>query len=263
MRFSAQAKPVATVAIATAMAISSAMPGAQAAEPTRFWAIGGNPESRLLRIDMDHRWWKIAIHDVGVIGYRNCLPLTFSPDWRMLTVCATEEAGVQRLVVVDPQTGRGTMFGESITALNVMGMELGPDGKLYAFGDSNAQSPTYNSLYTIDQDTGRTTRIGPTEVQGFFMDLAFDGDGRMWATNSNALFRVDPATGKATKVVDYLGASNIMGLSFAADGWTLFATDFRAAPNGSGLHYLDYESGFLFPLARLGPNSHSLLIDRR
>ena len=95
------------------------------------------------------------------------------------------------------------------------------------------------------------------------MDLAFDADGRMWATNTNALFQIDPTTGKATKVVDYLGASNIMGLSFGADGWTLFASDFRAAPNGSGLYYLDWENGFLFPLARLGPNSHSLLLDKR
>ncbi|MCZ2080296.1 MAG: hypothetical protein LC130_35455 [Bryobacterales bacterium] len=263
MRFSIQAKPAATALTAAIIAFAP-LQAVHAAEASRFWAIGGIPESQLLRIEVE--WYdqvKVTVRNIGPIGHRSCLPLTFSLDGRMLTVCATEETGVQRLVLVDPQTGSGSMFGEPITGLNVMGMELAPDGKLYAFGDSNAQSPTYNSLFTINPDTGRTTRIGSTEVQGFFMDLAFDADGRMWATNVNALFRVDPSTGKATKVIDYLGASNIMGLSFAADGWTLFASDFRAAPNGSGLYYLDYENGFLFPLARLGPNLHSLLIDKR
>ena len=108
------------------------------------------------------------------------------------------------------------MFGQSVVGLAVMGLEFGPDGTLYAVGDANQASPTFNSLYSVNVTNGTFTRIGSTGAPEFFMDFAFDKNGTMYGASSHMLFTIDRKTGTATKVADFVGGGDIMGLSYDA-----------------------------------------------
>jgi DNA-binding beta-propeller fold protein YncE len=141
-----------------------------------------------------------------------------------------------------------------------MGLEFSPDGTLYAVGDANPASPTFNSLYTVDVKTGAFTRVGSTSAPApeFFMDFAFDQKGTMYGATSHMLFTIDPKTGTATKVADFVGGGDIMGLSYDAKKNRLYATDWKA-PN-SALYLVDVQTGFLTPVGAVGyPMSHGLV----
>ena len=103
---------------------------------------------------------------------------------------------------------------QPVEKLNVMALEFAPDGTLYAVGDANPASPTFNTLYTVDQKTGAFTAVGSTGVPApeFFMDLAFDARGTMYGASMFGLFTIDRKTGTATKVVDFVGGGVVMGL---------------------------------------------------
>jgi hypothetical protein len=141
-----------------------------------------------------------------------------------------------------------------------MALEFAPDGTLYAVGDPNQASPTFNTLYTVDQKTGAFTAVGSTSVQApnFFMDLAFDARGTMYGASMYGLFTIDRKTGTATKVVDFVGGGVVMGLGYNAKQDTLYATDWKT-PN-SALYVVDTKNGFLTPMADMGyPLSHGLV----
>jgi DNA-binding beta-propeller fold protein YncE len=144
----------------------------------------------------------------------------------------------------------------------VMGLEFAPDGTLYAVGDANGASPTFNSLYTVDPKTGAFTRVGSTDVPppGFFHDFTFDSSGTMYATTSQALYTIDPRTATATKVIDFVGGGGfgVMGLSYNEAQDRLYATEFK--PGNSAFYLVDVQTGFLTPLAATGyPFAHALV----
>jgi DNA-binding beta-propeller fold protein YncE len=168
--------------------------------------------------------------------------------------------GLQQLSTIDPKTGHATLFGSEVYNLQVMGLEFAPDGTLYAVGDANRASPTFNSLYKADLKTGEFTRIGSTGVPDpeFFMDFAFDSRGIMYGASSHELFTIDLKTGTATKVLDFVGGGDIMGLAYNAKRDKLYATDFKT-PN-SALYVVNTQTGFLTPMASIGyPLSHGLV----
>src|SRR4029077_7851938 len=62
------------------------------------------------------------------------------------------------LAKIDLATGAATLVGGPMGGnLSVMGLTFAPNGVLYGAGDFNPQSPTFNSLYTIDLHTGLAT----------------------------------------------------------------------------------------------------------
>jgi len=161
---------------------------------------------------------------------------------------------------IDPKTGHATMFGAPVEKLNVMALEFAPDGTLYAVGDANPASPTFNTLYTVDQKTGAFTAVGSTSVPApdFFMDLAFDARGTMYGASMFGLFTIDRKTGTATKVVDFVGGGVVMGLGYNAKQDKLFATDWKTPK--SALYVVDTKNGFLTPMADIGyPLAHGLV----
>ena len=168
--------------------------------------------------------------------------------------------GPQQLATIDPKTGHAAMFGAPVEKLNVMALEFAPDGTLYAVGDANPASPTFNTLYTVDQKTGAFTAVGSTGVPApdFFMDLAFDARGTMFGASMFGLFTIDRKTGTATKVVEFVGGGVIMGLGYNAKQDTLYATDWKSPK--SVLYVVDTKNGFLTPMADIGyPLSHGLV----
>jgi DNA-binding beta-propeller fold protein YncE len=198
---------------------------------------------------------------VGTMGEPGCASLARSSAGVMYGVCGPGimmPGGPQQLATIDLKTGHATLFGQSLTGLAVMGLEFSPDGTLYAVGDRNKASPTFNSLYTVNTSDGTFTRVGSTGAPEFFMDFAFDKNGTMFGATSHALFTIDPKTGTATKVNDFVGGGDIMGLSFDATKKRLYATDFKA-PN-SALYLVDLKTGFLTPVGTIGyPMSHGLV----
>ena len=101
--------------------------------------------------------------------------------------------------------------------LSVMGLTFAPNGVLYAAGDADPSSPTFNSLYTIDLTTGLATRVGSFDVgsmrSNFIMSFTWDSDGNMYGASMMSLYRIHRhrTTNAATKVVDFVGSSRVMG----------------------------------------------------
>jgi len=227
-----------------------------------FYATAG-AGAELIAIEVQNVY-KITTTLIGPTDGGSCPSLALSPWGTLYSMCG-DLFGTQQLATIDPETGHATLFGVPIVGLTVMGMGFAPDGTLYAVGDSNPLSPTYNSLYTVDVGTGAFTRIGSTGAPLFFMDFTFDRDANMYgvtcsvtpSTESSTLYRLDPATGEATKIVDLVGSTSVMGLSFDRKKKKLYATDFYT--NNSALYLVDIKTGFLTPIAATGyAFSHNL-----
>jgi len=219
-----------------------------------------NADGKLLTVQIQDS--KVTIAPVGPTDAFGCASIARSGDGKLYSVCGPgvmKPDQPQQLATIDPQTGKATLFGKAVTGLQVMGLEFAPDGTLYAVGDANAASPTFNSLYSVDVKSGDFTRIGATGVPApeFFMDFAFDRAGTMYGATSHGLFTIDRTTATATKVADFVGGGEIMGLSYNVAQDRLYATDFKV-PN-SALYAVDARTGFLTPLAALGyPMAHGL-----
>jgi hypothetical protein len=205
---------------------------------------------------------KITTIDIGPTKGGACASLALSPSGTLFSLCG-DLFGTQQLATIDQQTGLANLFGVPVPGLAVMAMTFAPNGILYAVGDCHPTNfectpdsdPNYNSLYTVDVNTGAFTRVGSTGAPQFFMDLAFDRDGNMFGVTTTLspsyvpaiLYRIDPATGAATKIVNLVGSNFVMGLAFGRDG-KLYATDFTGNP---GLYLIDTKTGFETAIAAL------------
>jgi len=148
-------------------------------------AVPGSPQgAEVFAIDVSGS--KIITRDVGTTYGGDCASLALSPSGTLYSMCGPL-FGAQQLATIDKSTGRANLFGVAVPGLSVMAMAFGPDGILYAVGDCNPQNfqctpgtdPNYNSLYTVNVTTGAFTRVGSTGAPEFFMDLAFDRNGKM------------------------------------------------------------------------------------
>jgi hypothetical protein len=187
----------------------------------------------------------VTTRDVGPTFGRDCGSLALSPHGTLYSMCG-HLFGVQRLAIIDQQTGHAHLFGVQVPGLAVMAMGFSPQGTLYAVGDCNPDPVTFecvadkdfNALYEVNVHTGAFTRIGPTGAHQFFMDLTFDSHGTMLGVTTTVnpspvpaiLYRISPATGRATKLFTLAGSNAVMGLAFGRDG-TLYGTDFTPVSN--------------------------------
>ncbi len=163
-----------------------------------------------------------------------------------------------QLAKLDLRTGVATKVGSPRgQALNIMGMTCSPDGTLYAIGQSNPTNTNFNSLYTLDRETGFASRIGSTGVNdptrdpgfsGFLMALAFAPDGALYGVNTGTLFHVDRLTGVATKLVDLVAVGTVMGLAIDEDG-KFYVADWVT---GSRIYTLDLATGMATPILNTG-----------
>ena len=247
--------------------------GRAARSVDRFYGIVNSPaaDGKLISIEVRDQN-DVTITPIGAIGTYGCTSVALSSQGTLYSVCgpgdfadtqhkyACMTPGPQQLATIDPKTGHANMFGAPLEKLNVMGLEFAPDGTLYAVGDANPASPTFNTLYTVDQKTGAFTAVGSTGVPApnFLMDLAFDARGMMYGASMFGLFTIDRKTGTATKVVDFVGGGVVMGLGYNAKQDKLYATDWKSPK--SVLYVVDAKNGFLTPMADIGyPLSHGLV----
>jgi hypothetical protein len=201
---------------------------------------------------------------IGSTGFPpQSLALAITPDGTVAyTIANAQNAAEAHLAKIDLATGSEALVGTQALEENlyIMGMTLSPDGILYAAGDFDPTSPTFNSLYTIDQTTGLASRVGSfdtgTAKSAYIMSFSFDPDGNMYGASMMSLYTIDRATGAATKVADFSGASTdspkVMGIAFDGNG-KLFAADYIDLPDGgSSIYTVDLQSGSMTPLFKTG-----------
>ena len=228
-----------------------------------FYATGGGKLLSISVRDGD----QVTVTELGPLA-PGCGTLARSPEGDLYSMCGQGmgEPGPQQLAKIDPKTGKANVFGTTVQGQMIMGLEFGPDGTLYAVGDANGASPTFNSFYTVDTKSGAVTRVGSTGVPapGFFHDFTVDASGTIYGSAGQALYTIDPKTGTATKVTDFVGGGGfgIMGLSYNATHDRLYATEFKAG--NSAFYVVNKNNGFLTPLAATGyPFAHALVAMNR
>ncbi len=205
---------------------------------------------------------------IGDIGSRFpfSLALAFCPPGGVrYTITNTFDPTNAQLAILNLGTGAATRVGSPLgQALSIMGMTCSPDGTLYAIGQFDTSNPDFNSLYTVDRETGLPTRIGSTGVldpsdpsgaSGFLMALAFAPDGKLYGVNSaSTLFKIDTSTGTATKVVDLVQTASavplvgVMGLAIDSGG-NFYVADFVS---GSRIYKVDTTTGLPKPILNTG-----------
>jgi DNA-binding beta-propeller fold protein YncE len=198
---------------------------------------------------------------IGSTGFPFSAALALCPPegedrQREVAYTITNTFATAQLAKLDLGTGAATLVGSPLgQALAIMGMTCSPDGTLYAIGQVDPTNVDFNSLYTVDRESGLASRIGSTGVNdqtlgfsGFLMALAFAPDETLYAVNEGTLFRIDRFTGKATKVVDLVGVGMVMGLAIDEDG-KFYVADYVP---GSKIYTLDLSTGFATPILNTG-----------
>jgi hypothetical protein len=183
-------------------------PARSAQKPSLLYATA-EAGTKLIAISLEAK----RVRVIGDTGFPFSLALAPCPPGVVrYTITNTFDPTNAQLATLNLGTGAATRAGSPLSqALSIMGMTCSPDGTLYAIGQADPSKPDFNSLYTVNRETGLASLIGSTGVQvqgpfsGFLMALAFAPDGTLYGANISTLFRIDPSTGEATKIVDFVG----------------------------------------------------------
>lgn len=236
-------------------------PARSAVQPVPLYAID-NGDNELAVFDLRAQTAK----DIGSIG-PGALALAFCPQGGLVayTITSPFDPAKQQLATLNLATGAATLVGSppaplaSGQALDIMGMTCSRQGILYAVGDFDPSDVAgFNSLYTIDRETGQAIRIGSTDVldpsdaccSGFFMALAFAPDGTLYGATDVALYRIDTSSGHATWIVNLSGVPlpYVMGLAIDSRG-TFYIADYVPA---SRVYTVDTTTGAATPILNTG-----------
>jgi DNA-binding beta-propeller fold protein YncE len=258
-------RAIAGLALALLMIPSSAVQAAAREDPNHDRHLTlfatGQVGAVLLAIDVQRRTATV----IGPTGQPGSLALAITPDGTAAYTIAKFQSPAAQLAKINLATGAATLVGSPMGGnLQIMGMTFAPDGILYAAGDFNPSSPTFNSLYTIDVNSGLATRVGSFGVglmkSDFIMSFARDSEGNLYGASMMSLYRIHRTrpTNAATKVVDFVGSSQVMGIAINEDG-DLYAADFVGPPTLSTIYRVNVETGFLTPLFNTGvANVHNI-----
>jgi hypothetical protein len=238
-------------------------PAKSAVQPEPLYAMDTS-NNTLVAFDLETQTFTV----IGNIGLQS-LALAFCPSGGLLPYTITNPffPGQAQLATLNLATGAPTLVGSPLPslpsgqALDIMGMTCSRQGTLYAIGDFDSTDPDFNSLYTINRETGKPTRIGSTGVldpsdaccSGFFMALAFAPDGTLYGATDVALYRIDPSSGHATKIVDFIGVTSpplVMGLAIDSRG-TFYVADWV---QNSRIYEVNTTTGVAKPI--LDPGLH-------
>jgi hypothetical protein len=229
-------------------------PARSAQKPHLLYATAELPNRVLIAINLEAR----RVRVIGDIGIPADTSLAFCPPGgRPYTITNIFDPTTQ-LATLNLGTGAATLVGSPLgQVLSIMGMTCSRDGTLYAVGQYDESDPNFNSLYTVNRETGLASRIGSLGVSGgsalndFVMSLAFAPDGTLYGANGSTLFRIDPSTGHATKVVDFVGVTSVMGLAIDNDG-NFYAANWVALPPGGSIYALNVTTGVATPILNTG-----------
>jgi DNA-binding beta-propeller fold protein YncE len=244
-------------------------PAKSAVQPKPLYAMDTS-NNTLVAFDLETQTLIGTPRNIGL----QSLALAFCPSGGLVPYTITNPffPGKAQLATINLAAGAPTLVGSPLPltasgqALDIMGMTCSRQGTLYAIGDFDPTDPDFNSLYTIDRQTGQPTRIGSTGVQvpagedfglGFFMALAFAPDGTLYGANDFALYRIDPSTGYASKIVDFVGVTqppSVMGLAIDSRG-IFYVADEQPA---SRVYTVDTTTGVATPILNPGLTVHNI-----
>lgn len=246
MRSPRVSKIVAVFVAGTSLLLSLVFIPARSAEQPSLLYATAQAGTKLVAFSLESN----KVRTIGNIGYPFSLSLAFCPPGGMpYTIANTFDPAHAQLATLALDTGAATLVGSPLGQnLAIMGMTCSPDGTLYAIGDANGADLDFNSLYTVDRNTGLATPIGSTGAAKFLMALAFAPDGTLYGASVSTLYEVNPHTGAATKVVDFAGVSSVMGLAIDSDG-NFYLTDFVSA---SRVYSLNVSTGAATPILNTG-----------
>jgi len=156
-----------------------------------------------------------VVPDSGATVFIGRLPAVMSDvasfNGLLYGISAPTTFGSSVLYSINPNTGGGTVIGDTGVALNAL--VFGADGTLYGAGS--------DSLYAISPSTGSSTLLGSGTGPGTYNssgDLAFDGAGKLYLTSSGSssgdkLLSLDPSTGQGVAIGN-TGFTNVYGLVY-------------------------------------------------
>ena len=235
-----------------------AVPRARSAEQPSLLYATAEAGSKFVAFSLEAKRARV----IGGIRFPVSLEVAFCPPGGVpYTITNTFDPTAQ-LATLNLGTGAATLVGSPLgQTLSIMGMTCSPDGTLYAVGQLDSADPAFNSLYTVDRETGLASRIGSTGVVsqddfgGFLMALAFAPDGTLYGANVSTLFSIDPSTGQATKVVDFVGVTSVMGLAIDNSG-NFYVSDWVGV---SSIYALNVATGVATPILNTGlPFVHNI-----
>jgi hypothetical protein len=227
--------------------------------PLVFTPVGSAEEPGLLYATAERGTKLVAfnlqagrVRVVGDIGFPVSISLAFCRPGGPYTITNFNDPTNAQLATLNLGTGAATLVGSPLGQdLSIMGMTCSPSGTLYAVGQRDPLDPDFNSLYTVDRETGLASRVGSTGVlvpggvfSGFFMALDFAPDGTLYGVNTSSLYSIDPFTGVATKVVDFVGVTMVMGFAIDRDS-NFYVSNFVAEP---AIYAVDVSTGAATPL---------------
>ena len=193
---------------------------------TPHWAIQNNWATALESIDLktglgsSFCLFDIAPDPEFPDAFYTPYGLGFDLDGTAYTIVSwfdgVQEHSKARFAKVDMATCALTYIGEPYS-VNMAGPEVDAAGNFYATGftvgdPATGGIPPYvwgdSYLYRIDKHTGEAVQVGDTGYTRW-MDLAFDSQGRMWATFDNDLYTLDLQTGASTFVTHVAGVPQV------------------------------------------------------
>lgn len=253
--------------------------GRSAVQPRLLYAID-NGDNALATFNLKAQTVTV-IGSLGPQASEGALALAFCPQRGLVglvayTIVNSFDPTFQQLATLDLATGAATVVGSPLPplpsgqALDIMGMTCSREGTLYVIGDFDPSDPNFNSLYTIDRETGQPTLIGSTGIKvppegdpaggfGFFMALDFAPDGTLYGANDFALYRIEPSTGQATEIVPFVGVTQppaVMGLAISSDSH-FYIADYQPLSPGlpaSRVYRVNTNTGLATPVLNTGLN---------
>ncbi|MEM6671374.1 MAG: hypothetical protein AAF726_00940 [Planctomycetota bacterium] len=148
------------------------------------------------------------------------------------TLYAIDAASFE-IITIDPTTGATTPTGTVASGLaGVTGLTAAPDGVTW-FASGTVGPDTF--LYRGDIVTGAFTQLGLLEPGGITIDIAMNGDGKLFglSISSDSLLSIDTGTGAGTVLGPIgLNANFAQGMDFDWSNDTLYATVYTGDGTG-------------------------------
>lgn len=162
--------------------------------------------------------------------------VAFAPDKRTAYLADYQSVQDTDLYSLDLASGAMTPIGDPAAEISYSGLEVAPDGTIWATSDVGSD---FQQLGRLDPATGAFAPVSREkwDVDGF--DLSADGKTIAYVVNEAGFDRLrilDVASGKVTKV-DNLPAGNISGLEIAP--WGEIGFSLNSAKSAADVWSLD------------------------
>lgn len=246
-------KLIAAIGAAALVAVLSLPAAGNAATPTLYETVGGDPaldpSTSLYRVDPTSG----ATTVVGDTGQKFTALAVDPTDGQLYGVSNNKSANPRALYRIDPATGGVGVVGPLGLTRPTPDMDFDQGGNLYGWSEPN------DDLARINKVTGAATEIADSGVGAFGDGMSFDRAGTLFAAldgDSGTFYTVDPNSGAATPGPTLSGTNGypVSAASFDCTGTRLYATIQNEGDPPSDLYTIDQTTG---ALTKIGPTQEA------